>query len=125
MNILTDIVTPDIEDYERCFTSILQRNVVFVLGQKEIKTGRLVLFKRTHYHILITIQNSKNINENFEIPIPYKTEWYPESGLLYFDYRLTTLANNIKDIEASLKRVTVKNTSPSHYYNRILEITVT
>lgn len=107
---------------EGFLTRALQTPVKFVLGQKVIKQGRLVLFKRAHYYLHITLMTSKNIKESFEIPIPFRVEEYQHEGLAYFDYRLQGLVGLQEELNQKLSKVKIKNTNPSQYYNKILEI---
>lgn len=107
---------------EDFFTKYLQAPIKFILGQKVIKQGRLILFKRTHYYIQITIQNIKLSRESFEIPIPFKTEEYVNEGLIYFDYRLRSLVGYENNILEKIENIKFKNINPSQYYNKILEI---
>ncbi len=100
----------------------LQTPIKFTLGQKVVKQGRLVLFKRAHYYLHITLLTSKNNKESFEIPIPYKVEEYPHEGLAYFDYRIQGLCGLNEEINQRLAKVKIKNTNPSQYHNKILEI---
>jgi len=104
---------------------ILQHNVQFILGKKTVKSGKLILFKRVHYCLQITMMNSKQAVESFEIPIPYKTEYYADQGIIYFDYRIISLSKRNKDIEKRLRALNVKNVVPSQYYDKILEINIT
>jgi hypothetical protein len=108
---------------EQYFIDALQSNLTFVLGKKQVKTGRLILFKRAHFHIVFTILNGRNNKENFEIPIPFKIEHYPDENIMYFDYRIHSLAGNNKDIEDRLNAVKIRGNIPTQYYNKILEIT--
>lgn len=107
---------------EEFLTKHLQAPVKFILGQKIIKQGKLILFKRTHYYIQITVQNTKSTKESFEIPIPFKTEEYVSENLIYFDYRLSSLVGYNEDLLAKIQKVRFKNINPSQYYNKILEI---
>lgn len=107
---------------EGFLTKSLQFPVKFVLGQKIIKQGRLVLFKRTHYYLQITLLTQKNNKESFEIPIPFRVEEYLHEGLAYFDYRLQGLGGLNQEINDRLSKIKIKNTNPSQYYNKILEI---
>ena len=100
----------------------LQTPIKFILGQKVVKQGRLVLFKRAHYYLHITLLTSKSNKESFEIPIPYKVEEYPHEGLAYFDYRIQGLCGLDEEINSRLAKVKIKNINPSQYYNKILEI---
>lgn len=100
----------------------LQSPIKFVLGQKVVKQGRLVIFKRAHYYLHITLLTSKSVKESFEIPIPFKVEEYQHENLAYFDYRLQGLCGLNNEINQRLSKVKIKNTNPSQYYNKILEI---
>ena len=100
----------------------LQTPIKFTLGHKVVKQGRLVLFKRAHYYLHITLLTSKSNKESFEIPIPYKVEEYPHEGLAYFDYRLQGLCGLNEELNLRLGKVKIKNINPSQYYNKILEI---
>lgn len=108
---------------EHYFSKYLQCFLSFTLGKRIIREGRLIIFKKSHYFFQITLLNSKNQTENFEIPLPFKSEYHPEENLLYFDYRVKTLANKDVDLEDILLTQLGK-TSPSQYFNKILEIQV-
>ena len=107
---------------EEYFTLALQRSITFTIGKKIIKQGRLIIFKRSHYYIQITILNNKNVKETFEIPIPFKTEYYQHENLIFFDYRIRSLAGADTETYTKLQNYRVKNVNPSNYYNKILEI---
>jgi hypothetical protein len=100
----------------------LQTPIKFILGQKVIKQGRLLIFKRAHYYLHITLLTSKSNKESFEIPIPFKVEEYPHENLAYFDYRMQGLCGLNEELNERLFKVKIKNTNPSQYHNRILEI---
>jgi hypothetical protein len=96
--------------------SCLQKNLSFSIGNKVIKRGKLLLFRRVHYYVQISLMTDKTDRENFEIPIPFRIENYNKDGLLYFDYRVSSLrVNNLPPIPDKV---------PSTYYNKILELHV-
>jgi hypothetical protein len=107
---------------ESFLTQHLQAPIKFILGQKIVKQGKLVLFKRAHYYLHITLMTAKNVKESFEIPIPFKVEVYSHEGLAYFDYRVQGLCGLNAELNERLARVKIKNINPSQYYNKILEI---
>ena len=107
---------------ETFLTRALQYPIKFTLGQKIIKQGKLVLFKRAHYYLHITLLTGKNTKESFEIPIPFKVEEYYYEGLAYFDYRIPALGGMNEDLNTRLNKVHIKNVAPSQFLNRILEI---
>jgi hypothetical protein len=101
---------------ETFLLSCLQKNLTFTINNRVVKKGKLLLFRRVHYFIQIALQSENKVRENFEIPIPFQTESYEDEGLLYFDYRPSSLR------VASLPTTT--NKISSTYYNKILEIIV-
>ena len=118
------IVNTYVDSYpgEMFFTSSLQNNLIFTLGKKVVKQGRLILFKQAHFYIQLSLLSKKNVKEDLEIPIPFYIENYPHEKLIYFDYRFRALAGNDTSISQRLQNVTIKNINPSQYYNKILEI---
>jgi hypothetical protein len=119
--------TSSIIDYipgEKYFENALQSNLTFFLGKKQIKRGKLILFKRAHYHIIFTMLNGRDNKENFEIPVPFKVEYYPEENIMYFDYRIRSLSGNNKEVEERLSKIKMRGILPTQYYNKILEISV-
>ena len=109
---------------EDFFTKSLQTPITFNLGSKTLRKGRLIIFKRSHFFIQVSLLSSKNSIETFEIPIPFKTEYYPEENLIYFDYRLNAFTDYDEDIQDTIRYQVSKNT-PSQYLNKILEIQTT
>jgi hypothetical protein len=106
---------------ESFFTKNLQNNISFNLGSKTIRKGRLIIFKRSHFFIQISLMSTKGTQETFEIPMPFKFEYHKEENLMYFDYRVKALTGNNEEIKDLIFQQTIKN-SPSQYYNKILEI---
>jgi hypothetical protein len=96
--------------------SCLQKELSFYVGNKIVKKGRLILFKRTHFFIQITLCNSKKEKENFEIPFPFSIEEHNDDNVIYFDYRVESL--NAKTLPIFQNKVS------SSYFNKILEIVV-
>ena len=106
---------------ENYFSRNLQTPLTFVLGKRVLRQGRLIIFKRSHYFFQLTISNSKCQPECFDIPLPFKVEHHPEENLLYFDYRIKSLAGSDEILEKNLLKQTGK-TNPSQFFNKILEI---
>ena len=101
---------------EAFLVSCLQKNLTFVVNNKIVKKGRLLLFRRFHYFIQISLLNEKSIRENFDLPIPFKVEDYLDEELLYFDYRLKSL--EVESLPIIPEKV------HSVYFDKILEIQV-
>jgi hypothetical protein len=100
---------------EQFLLSCLQKPISFSINNKMIKKGKLLLFRKAHYFIQISLQTEKNVRENIEIPYPFKIENYDEEGLLYFDYRINSL--NVETLPRFPEKIS------SIYFDKILEIT--
>lgn len=99
---------------ERFLVPCLQKNLSFSINNKSIKRGKLILFKRFHYFIQFSLISDKGFKETFDVPIPFKIEDYGDEGLIYFDYRLSSLEVD------SLPLISDKVSSI--YFDKILEI---
>jgi len=106
---------------EKILKLLLQKNLSLSIKNKQLKKGRLVLFKQNNYHIELTVSNNGALKK-FEIPIPYNIESWEDDNLIYFDYRLITLAQNNKDIHNLITGVQ-KNCN-NKFYDSILEISI-
>lgn len=102
---------------ESFLMNCLQKNITFSVSNKTIKKGRLLLFRKVHYYIQIALQTEKNQKENFEIPIPFAIESYHDEGLLYLDYRVSSLG--LTKLPPFPPKIS------SSYFNKILEVIVT
>ena len=99
---------------EAFLMSCLQKQVNFSINNKIIKKGRLLLFRKAHYFIQLTLETERNAKENIDLPFPFKVENYKHDGLLYFDYRVKSL--NVEFLPMIPTKVS------SIYFDKILEI---
>jgi len=123
---MTQIYNTFIEDI---LNSILQDHITFNIKNKVFKEGRLLIYKQNNYHLALTVENNKRGIFTFEIPIPFNIEVHkPEdddelkNGLIYFDYRIMTLAKNNKSIYDKLKNM--PRTGNSKFYDTIMELVI-
>lgn len=101
---------------EEFFLDCLQKPIELGIKNKTIKRGRLILFRRSHYFIQLSLETNRNNRENIDIPIPFAVEHYNEEGLMYFDYRIKAL--NVEQLPKLPEKIS------SAYLNNILEIQV-
>lgn len=101
---------------EEFLVKCLQKPISFSINNKVIKRGRLLLYRRFHYFIQITLLSDRGLQENIDIPIPFKVEFYEEDGLMYFDYRM-------KSLEVDCLPLITEKVS-SIYFDKILEIQI-
>lgn len=100
---------------------LLQKNMTFELGNKVFKKGKLILFYQKNFYLTFVLNSVKNTREKVEIPIPYEVEIHEEDNLVYFDYRLKTLAKHAPEVENYLKVYSSKKNS-NKFWNVILTI---
>jgi hypothetical protein len=92
----------------------LQKNIGLSINNRNVKRGKLLLFRRNHYYIQLTLATEKGTNEHLDIPVPFRVEDHLDEGLLYFDYRMESLG-----VEVLPK---IPDKVSSIYFNNILEI---
>ena len=108
-------------EIEETLKDLLQKDIKLIINNKQHQKGKLLLFKQNNYHIELTVRKNDVNIKRFEIPIPFGIEHWKDDGLVYFDYRLSTLSNN-----ANLCKMLEKlpNEGNNKFYNKILEIQI-
>lgn len=78
-------------DVERTINTFLQRNTTFLIDNKSIKKGKLVLFNVKDFYLIFHLK-SGNDQKKYELPYPFKV--YMEEGKIVLDYTIDTLSQN-------------------------------
>ena len=79
---------------ETYLKSILQRNVKFVVNNKVLKEGRVVVYNLKDFYISFILNTKKNQNKTYEIPRPFKVT--SQDKCLFFDYSISLVAKTKK-----------------------------
>lgn len=108
-------------DVEKACKFLLQKDLVLEFKNKTYKEGKLILFYQKNFYLTFVMNTVKKNNEKIEIPLPYETEIYEEDNLVYFDYRIKTLAKHAPEIETNLIIYPRKNKG-NKFWNTILVI---
>ena len=87
---------------EKACKFLLQKNVTLDIKGKTFKKGKLLLFYQRNFYLTFVIDTEKKPKEKVEIPIPYDVEIHEDEKLIYFDYRIKTLAKHAPEIETNL-----------------------
>jgi hypothetical protein len=99
--------------------NFLQKKISFELDKKVFKTGKVILYSQKYFYITFVLATDKKKQEKIDIPVPFNFEVHQEDNLIYFDYRVSTLAQNNKElIELMQGVVSIKN----KFLNKILTI---
>ena len=100
---------------------LLQKNISLEINNKIFKQGKLILFYQKNFYLQFTLTTVKKDKDKVEIPIPYDVELHESDGLVYFDYRIKTLAKLAPEVENYLK-VYPNKVNNNKYWNTILTI---
>ena len=105
---------------EEILSRLLQQTLKIRVGEKSVRNGRLVHFKRVHYVYQLTFVNVKGNRETLELPLPFAVEQHRDEHLIYFDYRDDTLVSGDSDLLLKLKKI--RSTNATGFHNKIVEI---
>ena len=108
-------------DIEKACKFLLQKNITLEIKNKPYKQGKVVLFYQKNFYITLVMDTVKKVKEKIELPIPYDVEIHEEENLIYFDYRIKTLAKHAPEIETNLL-VYPKKISGNKFWDSILLI---
>lgn len=109
-------------EIEEVLIGLLQKDLKLSINNKQYRKGKLLLFKQNNYHLELTVRKNDTDMKRFEIPIPFGIEKWEADGLVYFDYRLSTLSKNDKVVGEMLKKLPTEGNNK--FYNKILEIQI-
>jgi len=87
---------------EKTCKFLLQKNLIMELNKKVHKQGKLILFYQKNFYLTFVMDTEKKLKEKIEIPIPFDIEIHEDDNLVYFDYRIKTLAKHAPEIENNL-----------------------
>lgn len=87
---------------EKACKFLLQKNLSFELNNKTYKEGKLIIFYQRNFYLTFVLDTPKKKKEKVEIPIPFDVELHEDDDLIYFDYRIKTLAKHAPEIENNL-----------------------
>jgi hypothetical protein len=108
-------------EIEKVCKYLLQKNITIDIKDKTYKSGKLLLFYQRNFYLTFVMDTAKKAKEKIEIPIPYDVELHEESNLVYFDYRIKTLAKHAPEIEMNLV-VYPKKITGNKFWDSILLI---
>lgn len=100
---------------------LLQKKVTLEIKGKILKEGKVILFNQKNFFITFILVNEKNNKIKIEVPIPFDVEIHKDENLVYFDYRIKTLAKHAPEIEPNLL-VYPKKSTGNKYWDSILLI---
>jgi len=110
-------------ELDNTLKNLLQKTIVIYLKNKQYKTGKLILYKLTHYFLELTLKNLESSKlKKVEIPYPFAFEYWKNDNILYFDYRLKNISKNDDVLLGKILKMT--RVGDNKFYNSILEIEI-
>lgn len=115
------------EKIEKLFEQHFQKNISLIINNNNIKSGKFLLIKNNiignNYYFDLSIERKKKIDV-VKLPYPFGIEEHSNENLLYFDYRVSTLIHNRKDLQFKFSQYFNENTTfkPNKMFDTILEI---
>jgi hypothetical protein len=106
---------------EKACKYLLQKQISMDIKDKPYKKGKLILFYQRNFYLVFVMDTDKKAKEKIEIPIPYDIEMHTDENLIYFDYRIKTLAKHAPEIETNLL-VYPKKITGNKFWDSILLI---
>jgi hypothetical protein len=99
-----------VEEIENSIKKYLLTDIVFLLEQKKLKQGKLLLFSvRDFYCIFTLLDTQKNKKIIYEIPYPFNLNTTKNS--IEFNYTIESFAEKCKDIDIYVTAYGGKKTS--------------
>lgn len=100
--------------------SLFLRDIHIIKDGKPVRKGKLQIFSIDEFHITFKIIAPKNPDKVKVFEAPYPFRMYMKDKSLFFDYRLTTFAND--DACLLAKAINIKSCDKSKFYDTQLEI---
>lgn len=106
----SNLLTYESLGYDKYLKKILQKNVLFILNDKIIRKGQIILYTYKNFVIQFYVKQNKNTRKT-EIPIPFAIKDVNNDSLL-LDYSCDII---LPDPEANIGK-----TSSKFYNNQLL-----
>jgi hypothetical protein len=105
-------------DIEEQFKYFLQRHIIFSIDGKIIKEGKLMLFNKKDYYLILYIKNNNQEQKKYEIPYPFSSRM--DNNRLVLDYKLESISN--KDVELYYRLASLNQTTNSKFFNTTVSV---
>ena len=109
------------DDLENILKKYLQQDVQFVLNDRIVREGRIVLFNIKDFYVTFIIHTKKNQNKTYELPVPFKIRPQRDKSLV-FDYSLVHIHHNDVKKKLYMTQIYGKTSKKSKLYDNILTI---
>lgn len=108
------------DNVEQILKATLQNNVQFVLNDKIVRQGKIILFTVKDYYISFNFITPENLQKNYEIPIPFSI--HKRNGNIFLDYNLHHVTKKEFSNEFLVKQISSKIDKKTKFLNNILVV---
>ena len=114
------------EKIESIFEKYFQQNLEIYIKDSLFKQGKFIIIENkilnNNYYYELLLERTKKL-EVIKIPFPFHIEEHIEDGILYFDYRISTLLKSTNiDAAGIYNIINNSGTVPSRLFDTILEL---
>ena len=111
----------NIDEYiEQELKCILQRDVSFVVNNKVLREGKLMMFNMKDFYISFILYTKKQQTKTYDIPLPYQI--VVEPTCITFDYKLSNVHHNTTSIHKLIESISKSIGKKSKLYDNFLTI---
>ena len=110
------------EQLEHNLKPYLQDSVQFIINDKVVREGKLMLFIVKDFHVSFIITTKKKQNKTYEVPIPYRS--FRSDCNLIMDYSLDLIHHNDPVVRYLITAMNSKINKKSKLYDNTLTIRV-
>ena len=103
--------------------NLLQRDVQFVVNDKILREGKLIVFNIKDFYISFIIHTKKNLTKTYDIPLPYGVVVTQNTVIL--DYTLRNVHYNKPSIKRLIETICKTIGKKSKLYDTCLTIKYT
>lgn len=105
---------------QECMKIILQRDVRFVINNKVLREGKLILFNLKDYYIECMFIVKTGQQKVYEIPAPFNIYIKPDKIL--FDYSTKSAIKGSVENTVAVKMLAMDTGKKSKFYDNVLTI---
>jgi hypothetical protein len=109
-----------VDEIEKHIKPLLLKNISFVMDNKSLKSGKLILFSVKDFFCVFTISVAEKENKHVLYEIPYPFTLTPTTSSLEFDYTVNGFCAKNINISKAVEQLALNRTSK--FFNKKLVV---
>ena len=107
-------------DIEPFLKEILQRDVKFIVNDKVLREGKVIIFYIKDFYVSFTLYTKKNQSKTYDIPLPYDVS--SSTNCLVLDYSLHKIHRGRPALKKLIEKISTTVGKKSKLYDNIMTI---